>query len=310
MNLFPILPAPTPLAGQIGGHEGINLIYSHFTLLTQQGVGIVVSHGPDVTWPPIGSRVGIKYAADACLTCDKCIEGGESSCRNGKVSGYFTPGTFQQYCLAPARYLTPVPDGLELSAAAPLMCGGLTVYTALKRAGLCPGHWVAVCGAGGGLGHLGIQYARAMGGRVIALDVGSKKELCCSVGADEFLDFTKFESDSALAAKVKQLTNGGARIALMCASSGKAYAQAMSWLGFRGTLLCLGIPDHEGCLVPNITAMVTDELRIIATKTGNQLDARECLEIAAQGHVKVRYQIRKMDELTKASLPTVLSGAS
>ncbi|KAK7423225.1 hypothetical protein QQZ08_009121 [Neonectria magnoliae] len=282
LNQFSNVPAPTP-KGQIGGHEG---------------VGMVVSHGAGVESPAIGSNVGIKYAAYACLSCYNCLEGGESSCKSTKVSGYFTPGTFQQYCLAPAHYVTPIPSGLDLAAAAPLMCGGVTVYTALRGAGLRVGDWVVISGAGGGIGHLGIQYAKALGGNVIAIDTGSKEELCRSLGANEFVDFTKFSADADLAARIKDLTGGGARIALMCAASSKAYSQAMSWLGFRGTVACLGIPEKEGTLVPSISAMVTDELKIIATKTGNRLDARECLELAAQGGVTPQYQLRKMEDLS------------
>ncbi|KAK4073198.1 uncharacterized protein Triagg1_5478 [Trichoderma aggressivum f. europaeum] len=222
LNALPGLPVPTP-----------------------KGVGIVVAHGPGITSPPIGSRVGIKYAADACLTCDNCIEGAEASCLNIKISGYFTPGTFQQYCVATARYVTPIPENLDLAAAAPLMCGGVTVYTALRKAGLRPGDWVTVFGAGGGLGHLGIQYAKAMGGRVIALDVGSKKDFCLSQGADEFIDVTQFGVDEDLAAKVKSLSNGG-----------------------------------------------------VPAKTGNRVDVKECLNLAARGFIKCHYQIRKMSELT------------
>lgn len=82
------------------------------------------------------------------------------------------------------------------------MCGGVTVYTALKKAGPRPGDWVAIFGAGGELGHLGVQYAKAIGGRVIALDVSSKRDFCLSQGADEFIDFTQFDVDADLATKV------------------------------------------------------------------------------------------------------------
>ena len=191
------------------------------------------------------------------------MQGGESSCKEAKVSGYFTPGTFQQYVISSARYVIPIPDGIEPSTAAPLMCGGLSVYTALKRAGLCPGGSVVVCGAGGGLGHLAIQYAKAMSGYVIALDRGSKKQFCLDLGADVFLDFAAFDTPKGLEEEIKRVTNGGASIALMCTSSNAAYSQAMSWLGFRGTLACLGIPEKEGCLVPRVIDMVGNELRII-----------------------------------------------
>lgn len=143
------------------------------------------------------------------------------------------------------------------------MCGGLSVYTALKTAGLRIGDWVVVCGAGGGLGHLGVQYAKAMGGRVVGVDMGAKRELCRELGADEFVDYTDFGSDLELAARIKEITGGGARIALMCSASSRAYGQVMSWLGFRGTVACLGIPEKEGALVPNIGEMVTYEHRII-----------------------------------------------
>ncbi|PKK53975.1 hypothetical protein CI102_1141 [Trichoderma harzianum] len=282
LNALPGLRVPTP-KGQIGGHEG---------------VGVVVAHGPGVTSPLIGSRVGIKYAADACLTCDNCIEDAEASCLNIKVSGYFTPGTFQQYCIATARYVTPIPDNLDLAAAAPLMCGGVTIYTALRKAGLRPGDCVAVFGAGGGLGHLRIQYAKAMGGRVIALDVGSKKDFCLSQAADEFIDITQFGVNEDLATKVKSLSNGGVRISLQCTSSSRAYAQAFSSLCFRGTLVCIGVPQNPVSFAPNIAAIVGQELRIISAKTGNRVDVKECLNLAARGFIKCHYQIRKMSELT------------
>ncbi|UKZ81535.1 hypothetical protein TrVFT333_009307 [Trichoderma virens FT-333] len=265
---------------------------------TPKGVGTVIAHGPGVTSPPIGSHVGIKYVADACLTCDNCIEGAEASCLNLKVSGYLTPGTFQQYCIAAARYVTPIPDNLDLAAAAPLMCGGVTVYTALRKAGLRPGDWVAIFGAGGGLGHLGIQYAKAMGGRVIALDVGSKKDFCFSQAADEFIDVTQFDVDEDVAAKIKLLSNGGVRTSLQCTSSSKAYTQAFSSLCFRGTLVCIGVPQNPLSFAPNLSAMVGQELRIISAKTSNRVDVKECLSLAARGFIKCHYQIQKMNELT------------
>lgn len=204
-------------------------------------------------------------AADYCsLFPATCVEGGDSSCEKTQISGYTVPGTFQEYCLAPARYVTPIPPGLDLASAAPLMCGGVSVYAALKRAGLRPGDWVVVTGAGGGLGHLGVQYAKVLGGRVVGVDTAAKESLCRELGADEFVDFTAFVTEGALAARIREVTGGGgARIVLMCAGNSRAYGQAMAWLGFRGTLACLGIPEKEGGLVPSIGDMVTFEHRII-----------------------------------------------
>jgi alcohol dehydrogenase, propanol-preferring len=177
------------------------------------------------------------------------------------VTGYFTPGTFQQYKVAPARFVMPIPDGLDPAAAATLMCAGVTVYTSLKHAQIKVGDWVAISGAGGGLGHLGIQYAKAMGGRVVAIDHGTKEAFCRGLGADEFVDFTQFSKESALTSQIKRLTDGGAKIALIC--NAKSYPRAMSWLGFRGTIACIGLPEQPGALVPDIGVMIMRELRII-----------------------------------------------
>src|SRR5258708_7071108 len=110
---------PTP-TGQVGGHEG---------------VGVVVQLGPNCegTSIKLGQRVGIKYVAGVCMNCDHCLEGMEALCEKGTYSGFYTPGTFQQYVLGPANYVTPIPDGVDSAAAAPMLCAGLTVYTALRK---------------------------------------------------------------------------------------------------------------------------------------------------------------------------------
>ncbi|KAK1979040.1 chaperonin 10-like protein [Colletotrichum cereale] len=283
MNAFSGVPFPTP-KGQIGGHEG---------------VGEVVTIGTGVTSPVVGARVGIKYAADACLNCDRCLQGGESSCMDVKLSGYFTPGTFQQYCISAARYVTPIPDALDSARAAPLMCGGLTVYTALKRAEARHGDWVVIVGAGGGIGHLAIQYARAFGCRVLAMDLGSKEEFCRDLGAEEFVDFTRYPTEKHLTATIKEVTGGGARIVLMCSSNKKAYVQSSNWLGFRGKLVCLGIPESGSMSIADVESVLVDELTIFGVKTGNRLEAKECLEVAARANVKTHFQLRRMKSLTK-----------
>lgn len=142
------------------------------------------------------------------------------------------------------------------------MCGGVTVYTALKRAEFKQGDWAVVSGAGGGLGHLAIQYAKTLGGNVIAIDSGNKEWLCRSVGTDEFIDFASFPKDKDLAAKIKQITGMGAAVALMCASTPRPYSQALRWLRVRGTMACIGIPAVESALTPSLSEMVSKELKI------------------------------------------------
>ncbi|RDW77469.1 hypothetical protein BP6252_05522 [Coleophoma cylindrospora] len=263
-NSFPNLQNSTP-KGQVGGHEGYfylpkstrdSSLLNHDIL----GVGEVVELGPGVAYPPLGEKVGIKWAADACLSCDRCLAGGETSCSSGKISGLFTPGTFQQYVLGPAAYVTPIPSSVtDLAGVAPIMCGGITVYAALKRARVSPSDWVLVTGAGGGLGHLAVQYGKAFGARILALDHGSKEALCRELGADDFLDFTQ-SSEAELREEVHRVTGGGATTVIACASSNGAYAQAVGFLGFRGTLVCLGVP--EGARMPIGGAIVEDMIRL------------------------------------------------
>ncbi|GJC83079.1 alcohol dehydrogenase 2 [Colletotrichum liriopes] len=179
------------------------------------------------------------------------------------------------------------------------MCGGLTVHTALKRAKARHGDWVVIAGAGGGLGHLAIQYARTLGCRILAMDRGAKEKFCRDLGADEFVDFTTYPDEEDLAATVKKMTGGGARIVLMCSSNKKAYVQSPKWLGFRGKLVCLGVPECNSVSIADVEPILVDELTIFGVKTGNRLEAKECLEIAARGNVKTHFQLRRMKSLTK-----------
>jgi propanol-preferring alcohol dehydrogenase len=219
--------ADTP-AGQIGGHEG---------------VGVVVKLGPGVVTHQLGDRVGVKYIASACLTCEACLYGEESRCPKRKTSGFRNEeGTFQQYLASDAQYVTPIPEGVDSAKVAPLLCAGVTVYVALQKAGLKPGQWVALSGAGGGLGSLAIQYAKTMGLHVLALDHGSKEGFCTKLGADAFIDFTKYD-DAGLIEEVQRLTKGGAHAILVTNSSTKAYNQSLDLVRFGGTLVCVGLPE-------------------------------------------------------------------
>ena len=140
------LPHPTQ-EGQVGGHEG---------------VGKIVKLGPGVeamSAVKIGQRVGIKWIAAVCGGCPACLAGHDGVCFNQKVSGYYHPGTFQQYAISQASYVTPIPDSLDSAAAAPLLCAGVTVYSALRKSNTVSGEYVVLLGAGGGLGHLACQIA-------------------------------------------------------------------------------------------------------------------------------------------------------
>lgn len=238
------------------------------------------------------------------VSLDHCLEGGETTCSSGTISGYLTPGTFQQYCLSPAIYVTPMPDDIDLGGAAPLMCGGISVYAGLKRAKVRHGQWVVISGAGGGLGHLAIQYAKVLGARVLALDAGSKEKFCLGFQADAFIDFTKYDTDAQLAAAVRAVTKESAKVVLMCSSSNRAYSQAISFLGFRGTLVCLGVP--EGPQLPIAGAKVADLIGLELTIFGGLLFkaslpasfARHALPPLMMGHrLTSRYPQRTNQEI-------------
>lgn len=131
------LPLPTQ-SGQVGGHEG---------------VGRVVKFGPGVESGTIelGDRVGVKWVNGICGSCPACLGGHDGLCFDQRISGYYTPGTFQQYVVGPASYMTPIPKNLPSDLAAPMLCAGVTAYSALRKSGAKSGDWVVLLGAGGGV---------------------------------------------------------------------------------------------------------------------------------------------------------------
>ncbi|KXT03405.1 hypothetical protein AC579_7271 [Pseudocercospora musae] len=283
-NRWAGLPFPTQ-PGQVGGHEG---------------VGKVVKLGPatENSAIKVGSRVGIKWISAICDSCPACLSGHDGVCFNQRVSGYYTPGTFQQYVLGPASYVTPIPESLSSDAAAPMLCAGVTVYSALKKSGAKAGDWVVLLGAGGGLGHLATQIAsRGMGMRVIGIDAGSKKELATECGAEVFIDHTQGNAEE----QVKKATGGlGAQAVLVLTAANAAYASAMGMLKFGGTCVCVGLPEGE--LKPIATAfpqfLVAKAQKIIGVAVGDRRDAIETLEFAERGLVKTHFRTAKMEELT------------
>ncbi|KAK3669428.1 hypothetical protein LTR78_010688 [Recurvomyces mirabilis] len=284
-NTWKALPHPTQ-PGQVGGHEGI---------------GKVVKLGPGAenSSVKVGDRVGIKWISAICGSCPACLSGHDGVCFNQKVSGYYTPGTFQQYTVGPANYVTPIPDSLPSDAAAPMLCAGVTVYSALRKSGAKSGEWVVLLGAGGGLGHLATQIAsRGMGMRVIGIDHGSKEDIAKESGAEIFIDHTKGNADE----EVKKATGGlGAQAVLVLTAANAAYASGMGMLKFGGTLVCVGLP--EGDLQPIATAfpqvMVAKAQRIVGVAVGDRREAIETLAMAERGVVKTHFKTIKMDGLTE-----------
>ncbi|KAF7846048.1 hypothetical protein BT93_L5453 [Corymbia citriodora subsp. variegata] len=279
------LPAPTA-EGQIGGHEGVGKI-------VKMGPGTENAH------VKVGQRVGVKWVSAICNGCPACLSGHDGVCFNQKISGYYTPGTFQQYVTGPADYVTPIPEDLESASAAPMLCAGVTVYSAFQKSGARAGDWVVLLGAGGGLGHLATQMAaRGFGMRVIGIDHPSKKDIVMECGAEHFIDHT---TSKDVGADVKALTGGlGAQAVLVLTAANPAYSSAMTVLKFGGTCVCVGLP--EGDMKPIATAfpqmLVALEQKIVGSAVGNRREAIETLEMASRGIIKTHYKTAKMDELT------------
>lgn len=150
---------------------GLSMQPSTNGIAGHEGAGTVVSVGSAVQnlWKP-GDRAGVKWVVSVCRECEFCTNGtDELQCPKQLNSGFTAPGTFQEYVVTDGRYATRIPEGVRDEEAGPIMCGGVTAYTACKRASVRPGQWCVMLGAGGGLGHFGVQYGRAMGMRVIAV---------------------------------------------------------------------------------------------------------------------------------------------
>lgn len=234
-----------------------------------------------------------------------CLHEADALCQKGKISGYYTPGTFQQYCIGPANYVTPIPDALSSADAAPMLCAGVTTYAALRKSKAKSGDWVVVSGAGGGLGHIACQLAsKGMAMRVIGIDSGDKEQLARDCGAEHFIDITKHSDDKSVAEEVVKTAGGlGASAVIVCTASNKAYAQALDFLRFNGTVVCVGIPEDEPVAIANAfpAAMIFKQATITASAVGNRRDAIETMDFAARGVVKTRYRLEKLDKLTEVS---------
>ncbi|ESK88735.1 mannitol-1-phosphate dehydrogenase [Moniliophthora roreri MCA 2997] len=273
-------PAKLPL---VGGHEGIG----HIVAIGEHTINSPVK---------IGDRVGLKWIASSCLRCEMCKKGKEACCLYQRSHGFTDHGTFAEYVTSWTDYVTPIPENLESAAATPILCAGITVYNALKQCNARMGEWVAISGAGGGLGHLAVQYAIAMGLRVVAIDTGSsKKELCQRIGAEKWVDF--MESKDVIR-DVQDATGGlGPHAAIVTAGSAVPFNQALMYLRLDGTLVCVGMPSGEGMLNVPIRLIVPKGLKIVGTSTGNRQDMAEALATAASGKVKCHYELKSLNQI-------------
>jgi propanol-preferring alcohol dehydrogenase len=255
-----------------------------------EGVGHVAAVGAGVRSLKEGDRVGVPWLYTACGHCKYCLTGWETLCPAQQCTGYTINGCFADYVLADPDYCGRLPNALEFAPAAPLLCAGVTVYKGLKQTEARPGQTVVISGVGG-LGHLAIQYAKAMGLSVIAIDVGDDKlELARSCGADHVINAKTGDA----VGEVQELC-GGADGVLVTAVSRAAYEQAVGMVGRRGTMVLIGLPP--GGFEVNILDMVGSCKTIRGSSVGTRADLAEALQFAGEGKVRVHYTTDTLDNL-------------
>jgi propanol-preferring alcohol dehydrogenase len=255
-----------------------------------EGVGFVAAAGADVRMVREGDRVGVPWLHTACGHCKYCLSSWETLCDLQQNTGYSVNGGFAQYVLADPNYVGHLPDGLEFETAAPILCAGVTVYKGLKETDTKPGDTVVISGIGG-LGHIAVQYAKAMGRKVIAVDITEEKlALAREMGADAAVNGLTADP----VAEVKALC-GGADGVLVTAVSRKAFSQALGMLGKRGTMSLIGLPP--GTFELDIFNTVLSRKTIRGSIVGTRMDLAECLQFAGDGKVKVHYSVEPLENI-------------
>lgn len=275
-------PIPTKLP-LVGGHEG---------------AGIVVARGEGVTDADakIGEAVGVKWLNDSCLSCTFCQQADEPLCLTPKLSGYTVDGSFQQYAIASAKHVAHIPEGVPLDEISPVLCAGITVYKGLKESGARPGQTVAIVGAGGGLGSLAQQYAKAMGLRVIAIDTGDdKKKMSEGMGAETFIDFAK-SSDVTKDVRAATADGLGPHAVILVAVNEKPFQQAAEYVRPRGTVIVIGLPAGAYIRAP-VFESVLKMVRIQASYVGNRQDSEEAIEFFRRGMIHAPFKVVDLKEL-------------
>jgi propanol-preferring alcohol dehydrogenase len=255
-----------------------------------EGVGVVVEVGRGVTSVKEGDRVGVPWLHHACGHCTACVTGWETLCRTEpQYTGYTVNGGFAEYVEADPAYVGHLPDRLEFAPAAPILCAGVTVYKGLKECDLRPGQTVVISGVGG-LGHLAVQYARAMGLHVIAVDVAEDKlALARDLGAGVAINAATQDP----VAEVARL--GGAEGVLVTAVSNSAFSQGVGMLAPGGTMSLVGLPPGDFAL--NIFDVVLNRKTIRGSIVGTRADLAESLSFAAEGKVASHYATDSLDNI-------------
>jgi len=255
-----------------------------------EGVGFVAAVGRGVFHVKEGDRVGVPWLHTACGHCTPCLGGWETLCSGQQNTGYSVNGGFAEYQLADPGYVGHLPKNIAFTEIAPILCAGVTVYKGLKVTDTKPGDWVVISGIGG-LGHVAVQYAAAMGRKVIAVDIDDAKlALAKSLGATLGVNARSVDPAAFIRKEV-----GGAHGVLVTAVSPKAFQQALGMVRRGGTVSLVGLPPGDFPL--SIFDIVLNGITVRGSIVGTRLDLQEALEFAGEGRVKATVATEKLDNI-------------
>ncbi len=257
-----------------------------------EGVGYVSAVGAGVKHVKEGDRVGVPWLYTACGCCRHCLGGWETLCEQQQNTGYSVNGGFAEYVVADPNYVGHLPKNIDFVEIAPVLCAGVTVYKGLKVTDTKPGDWVVISGIGG-LGHMAVQYAKAMGMNVAAVDIDDEKlALARKLGATITVNAA---TDPDPAAAIKRETDGGAQGVLVTAVGRKAFEQAIGMVARGGTVALNGLPPGDFPL--DIFGMVLNGITVRGSIVGTRLDLQESLDFAGQGKVKATVHSAKLEDI-------------
>src|SRR6516165_9617618 len=255
-----------------------------------EAAGVVAALGPDVAGLKIGDAVGVVWLHDACLRCEYCETGWETLCEHQHNTGYSVNGGFAEYVIASAAFAARLPTGVDFAKIAPILCAGVTTYKGLKETEARPGEWVVISGVGG-LGHVAIQYANAMGLHVAAVDLGPEKmALAKKLGAEVTIDAKTQDPPTEIQKQI-----GGAHGVLVTAVSTIAFKQAIGMLRHGGTCVLNGLPPGEFPI--SIFDVVLNPYTIRGSIVGTRMDLEEALTFAAEGKVKAIIEMQPLESI-------------
>lgn len=248
--------------------------------------GTVAALGEGVTNVKIGDAVGVAWLHDACQSCEYCETGWETLCEHQHNTGYGVDGGFAEYVIASAPFVARLPANVDFAQIAPILCAGVTTYKGLLETEVRAGEWVAIFGIGG-LGHVAVQYAKAMGVHIAAIDIAPEKlALAKASGADLVVDARAPDAVQ----QILDATGGGAHGVLVTAVSPPAFSQALQVVRRKGTVALVGLPPGE--FPTPIFDVVLKRLTVRGSIVGTRRDLDEAITFAAEG--KVHAEITKV----------------